>query len=112
MKAPSRSPNKVKQRTIALLIGALLVIGSLAAWQLQAVNNARAATIVRRALAVSRKVAYQGRKVTEFLFNGKLVKSEALVARRSATMRRIHYVTPPLAGVTIWQDAKQTFRYD
>jgi len=40
---------KVKQRTIALLIGALLIISGLAAWQLQAVNNARAATIVRRA---------------------------------------------------------------
>jgi outer membrane lipoprotein-sorting protein len=94
------------------LIGALLVLGGLAAWHLQAVSNARAETVVRHALGVAGKIPYQGTKVTEFPFNGKLMKSEALVARRSPSMRRIHYVTPPLDGVTIWQDARQTFRYD
>jgi outer membrane lipoprotein-sorting protein len=68
--------------------------------------------VVRRALAAEEKLSYTGRKVSHFPMNGKLVESEAMVARRPPNLRRYHYVTPPLAGVTVWKNQNLTYRHD
>jgi negative regulator of sigma E activity len=44
--------------------------------------------------------------------NGKLEESEALVARRPPDLRRIHFVSAPLDGVTKWQNKNLTYRHD
>jgi hypothetical protein len=103
----------VRHWRITLVIGALLLLGGVAVWRAKAQDSVREGTaILRQAAAAAGTHSYVGRKLSEQPVNGKIVQSEALVARRPPYLRRIHYVIPPLDGVTIWQNEKETYRYD
>jgi outer membrane lipoprotein-sorting protein len=96
---------------LGLLIGAILGLGGVIVWRLRT-DDARLATIiVRRWLAADSGMSYTGSELSQFLIGNKLVESKALVARRPS-MRRIHYLTPPLDGVTIWKDHGERYYFD
>lgn len=103
----------MKRTLFSILSGALLLLlVGLGAWRIQAISSERQAErIVRHALEVEDRVGYIGQKVSRLRVGERLVEVTALVARRPLHMRRIHYITPPLAGVTIWQDGQRTYRY-
>jgi outer membrane lipoprotein-sorting protein len=102
----------VKHWRILLLVGAFLVLAGLAVWRGRSIGNAQAAEIVRRALAAEGKIAYTATKLSQQPVNGRLVESVALVARRPPDLRRIHFVTAPLDGVTVWRNRNLTYRHD
>jgi outer membrane lipoprotein-sorting protein len=93
-------------------VGAFVLLAGLAVWRGRSLGNAEAAEIVRRALAAEGKIPYKGSKVSEQPVNGRLVKSVALVARRPPDLRRIHFVSAPLDGVTVWRNKNLTYRHD
>jgi outer membrane lipoprotein-sorting protein len=102
---------KLRYRWIGLL---LVPLGVLAVWGIRTASNARQAeAIVRRALDAEKRIGYVSLQVSRFRVGERLVESQALVARRPPNMRRIHYITPPrLSGVTLWQNAGRTYRYE
>ena len=94
-------------------MGALVLVGGAAVWRVRAINRNEqdAALIVRRWLAAQPQASYTSIEIARFRVGNKLVESEALVARRPH-MHRIHYITPPLSGVTIWQNNEKTYNFD
>lgn len=96
------------------LAGAIFLIAAAAGvWRLREFNNARRATaIVQRAFAAETQLPYTALSVSHFRVGKKLVELKALVAKRPPNMRRIHYITEPLSGVTVWQDKGRTYRYE
>jgi outer membrane lipoprotein-sorting protein len=80
-------------------------------WRVRGDDAGQAVIIVRRWLAADPRMSYTGSEISRFRIGNKLVESEALVARRPH-MRRIHYLTPPLDGVTIWKDHGERYSFD
>jgi outer membrane lipoprotein-sorting protein len=106
------SPTKnLKSWWLGLLIGAILGLGGVLVWRVRGDDVGRAVIIVRAWLAADPRMSYTGSEVSRFRIGNKLVESEALVARRPH-MRRIHYLTPPLDGVTIWKDNGERYYFD
>ncbi len=91
---------------------ALLVGGGVVRAQWDRFNERRTERIVRRALASEATTPYVGVKESRVRVGEKWVMSRAMVARRPPNLRRIHYITPPLTGITMWQNDQQTFRYE
>lgn len=103
----------VKHWRILTLVGAFVLLAGLAIWRGRSGGGGPAAEeIVRLVVAAEEKLSYTGRKISHFPMNGKLVESVALVARRPPNLRRFHYVTSPMAGVTVWKNQDLTYRHD
>jgi outer membrane lipoprotein-sorting protein len=106
------SPTKNgKSWWLGLLIGAILGLGGVLVWRVRGDDVGQAVIIVHRWLAADPRMSYTGSEISRFRIGNKLVESEALVARRPH-MRRIHYLTPPLDGITIWQDHGERYYFD
>jgi outer membrane lipoprotein-sorting protein len=97
-------------RWLGIIIGALL-LGGIVGWRIRGSSARQAESIVRHWFAAQPQAKYTGREMAQFRVGDKLVASEALVAQRPQ-MRRIHYITPPLDGVTIWRDHQKTYSFD
>jgi hypothetical protein len=100
----------IRVRWLGIVIGALL-LGGIVGWRIRGGSARQAETIFRRWRAAQPQAHYTGSEMAKFWMGDKLVASEALVAQRPQ-MRRIHYITPPLAGVTIWRDHQKTYNFD
>src|SRR5947209_5244063 len=97
-------------RWLGIIIAALL-LGGAVGWSIRAGSARQAERIVRRWLTAQPQATFTATETASFRLGNKWVVSEALVAQRPQ-MRRIHYITPPLAGVTIWRDHQQTNYFD
>src|SRR5712691_3559236 len=111
MSIPMSPTKNGKSWWLGLLIGAMLGLGGVLVWRVRVDDGRPAVLIVRRWLAADPRMSYTGSEISQFRIGNKLVKSEALVARRPG-MRRIHYLTPPLDGVTIWKDHGERYYFD
>jgi outer membrane lipoprotein-sorting protein len=111
MSTPISPTNNLKNWWLGLLIGALLGVAGALVWRVRADDTRQAAAIVRRWLVADRQLSYTASEISEFRIGKKLVRSEALVARRPH-MRRIHYLTPPLDGITIWRKDSERYYFD
>jgi hypothetical protein len=73
----------------------------------------QAAQLVRKAWTAGRKVRLEGKQqVRTPDADGKTVQVLAQVLTDSHGHMRIDYLTPPLQGVTVWEDETRTYRYN
>jgi negative regulator of sigma E activity len=101
-----------KRRYLWVGLLALLVGAGVIRYGVAFTNERRAERIVRRALAAETTTAHTGVKEARVRVGGRWVVSQAMVARQPPNLRRIHYITPPLTGITVWQSHGETYRYE
>jgi outer membrane lipoprotein-sorting protein len=111
MSIPISPNNNVKSWWLGILLGAILGLGGVLVWRARTTDAGLATIIVGRWLAADPQMSYRGTEISRFRVGQKLIESEAQVARRPH-MRRIHYLTPPLDGVTIWKDRGERYYFD
>src|SRR5690349_16359764 len=97
-------------RWLGIIIAALL-LGGMVGWSIRAGGARQAERITHGWLTAGPQLAYTATETARFRVGSSWISSEALVAQRPH-MRRIHYITPPLDGVTIWRDHQQTYSFD
>jgi hypothetical protein len=102
-------------RRLAWAVALFCVLsGAVVLWlRLAPTRESRAQQLARRAFTEGRRVALEGRQEVEMPGpGGRLLRLEAEVLTSRDGRTRIQYLSPPLAGVTVWESARRTYRFN